>query len=128
MKKTIFILAIALSFSFVANAKLVNTSNHITSQFETLLDVNPLCKSILNGDIATVKKLIDLGMDVNEKSNGLTPAMYAARYNKPEILNLLINRGANLDVKCSKGYTAIKYAKISKASEAIKVLSSSKKK
>lgn len=91
-------------------------------------DVNPFCKAIMNGDIDTVKKLIDLGADVNEKSVGLTPAMFAARYNKAEILQLLIEDGANLKLKSDRGYTAKKYAEMSNATDALKVLESAMKK
>ena len=91
-------------------------------------DVNPFCKAIMTGDIGTVKKLIDLGADVNEKSVGMTPAMFAARYNKPEILKLLIDDGANLKLKSDKGYTARKYAEMSNATAALEVLESAMKK
>ena len=85
-------------------------------------DVNPFCKAIISGDIDTVKKMIDLGEDINRKSLGMTPAMFAARYNKPEILKLLIEDGANLRAKSDKGYTAKKYAEMSNATEALEVL------
>ena len=42
----------------------------------------------------------------------MTPLMYAAKYNRVEILNLLIERGAKLKVKSDKGYTALKYAEL----------------
>ena len=35
----------------------------------------------------------------------MTPAMFAARYNKAEILELLIENGADLKIKSDKGYT-----------------------
>jgi hypothetical protein len=90
-------------------------------------DVNPFCKAIMKGDVETVKKLIELGADVNEKSVGLTPAMFAARYNKAEILQLLIEDGANLKVKSDRGLTAEKYAEMSNALEALAVLKSARK-
>ncbi len=90
-------------------------------------DVNPFCKAIMQGDIVTVKKLIELGVDVNEKSVGLTPAMFAARYNKAEILQVLIDDGANLKLKSDRGYTAKKYAEMSNATEALAVLETAMK-
>ena len=90
-------------------------------------DVNPFCKAIMKGDIVTVKKLIELGVDVNEKSVGLSPAMFAARYNKAEILQLLIDDGANLKLKSDKGYTAKQYAEMSNATEALAVLETAMK-
>ncbi len=90
-------------------------------------DVNPFCKAIMEGDIETVKKFISLGEDVNRKSVGMTPAMFAARYNKPEILKLLIEDGANLKTKSDKGYTAKKYAEMSNAVEALAVIETAMK-
>lgn len=124
MKKTIIISAIALCFSIVSiNAK---TSFEPTKTYNTqsISKVSPFCVSIAKGDIATVKKLIELGANVNEKSNGMTPAMYAAKFNRCDILKLLIAKGAKLKVKSTKGMTAIKYAKLHKAVDAEKVLTS----
>lgn len=91
-------------------------------------DVNPFCKAIMNGDVETVKKFIELGEDINKKSVGLTPAMFAARYNKAEILQILIEDGANLKVKSDRGLTAKMYAERSKATDALAVLESAMKK
>ena len=74
--------------------------------------------SIAKGDTEIVKKLIANGEDVNRKSNGLTPVMYAAKYNRTEILLLLIANGANVKTKCNKGYTALAYAKATNAKDA----------
>ena len=78
-----------------------------------------MCVAISKGEIDLVKKLIDYGADVNEKSNGLTPLMIAARYNKVEIIKLLLANGAHLKEKNEIGITALKYAEISNAKEAI---------
>ncbi|MCF7568840.1 ankyrin repeat domain-containing protein [Sabulilitoribacter arenilitoris] len=122
MKKTIIISAIALCFSITTiNAKSIN---HNTKDYsiETVLQVSPFCVSIAKGDMDTVKKLIDLGVDVNKKSNGMTPLMYAAKFNRTDILKLLISKGAKLKVKCNRGLTAVKYAKQSNAKEALAIL------
>ncbi len=117
MKKTIIISAIALCIS-AFNVQASNLSdNTIYQKVLVKLEVSPFCVSIAKGDIETVKKLIDLGEDINQKSNGMTPVMYAAKYNRTEILKLLIQKGANLKVKSSKGMTAIKYAKLHKATD-----------
>ncbi|MCM5663680.1 ankyrin repeat domain-containing protein [Galbibacter mesophilus] len=85
--------------------------------------LSPFCMSIVKGDLATVQKLLSLGANVNEKSVGRTPAMYAARYNRAEILELLIAHDADLKAKCSgKGLTAMEYAKQSNAVDAIAIL------
>ena len=118
MKKTAVILAIALGFSFN-----LSNANHLpvsSTTMETVIapKISPLCMSIVKGDTETVKKLLGLGVDVNEKSGGMTPARYAARYNRVEILGHLIDSGANLKTKCDKGYTALEHAEMSNAVEA----------
>ena len=122
MKKTFIISAMALCFAVVnVNAKpLNNTVDHYTKT--AVFKVSPFCVSIAKGDLETVRKLINLGADVNEKSNGMTPAMYAAKFNRTEILKLLIVNGAKLKVKSDKGMTALKYAEIHKAKEAHAIL------
>lgn len=118
MKKSIIISAIALCFSIVSvNATPLTTT---VETFETVafFKVNSFCVSIAKGDIDTVKTLISRGEDVNEKSNGMTPVMYAAKFNRTEILNLLIAQGANLKAKSDKGMTALKYAELHGAKDA----------
>ena len=88
--------------------------------------ISSFCKAIMQGDIETVKKLITLGEDVNKKSLGMTPAIFAARYNKAEILKLLIKNGADLKIKSDKGYTIKKYAELSNAIDALTVLEAAK--
>ena len=124
MKKTIIISAIALCFSVVSvNAKSVNENvKSYNVESVAVFKVSPFCVAIAKGDIETVKKLITLGADVNQKSNGMTPAMFAAKYNRTDILKLLISKGAKLKVKSDKGMTAKKYAKQSKAKEALIII------
>lgn len=120
MKKTIILSALALCCSLVAvDAKTENTNSYSTL---AIGESSPFHMSIVKGDIATVKKLINLGTDVNKKWNGLTPVMYAAKYNRTEILELLIDNGANLKAKCDKGHTAIEYAELSHADAAKSII------
>ena len=125
MKKSVVIVAIAMAFSVTAlNAKNVISN---TSTYEVLAKkttVSPFCVSIAKGDIETVQKLIDLGINVNKTSNGLTPAMYAAKYNRLDILKILVENGAKLKAKSNKGMTAKKYAEISNAKDALMYLKS----
>ena len=124
MRKTIFIAAIAclLMVSGVyAENRTTNESTETTLNVKDLA-ISSFCKAILQVDIDTVKTLIELGEDVNQKSLDMTPAMFAARYNKAEILELLIANGADLSIKNDKGYTAKKLAKLSNATDALAVL------
>lgn len=89
--------------------------------------LTPFCKAIMNGDTATVEKMIQLGEDVNRKSLGKTPVIFAARYNQPEILKMLLENGADPTIRCDKGYSAMKYAELSNATEAMQVLRQAKK-
>ncbi len=125
MKKTFIITAIALGFSFTAlNARTQVVNSYVTEFVKPSSTVSPFCLSIAKGDIETVKKLIELGTDVNLKSNGMTPAMYAARYNRVDILKLLVKNGAKLDLKSDQGFKVKKYAELSNAKEALVYLES----
>ena len=126
MKKSIlFLLSIgilALSNSY-ANTDVANSKIN-----ETVITVNDnirsLCKAAMQGDVEKVRSLIATGERVNEKSLGMTPAMYAARYNKPEVLKILMLNQANLNIKSDQGYTVKEYAKMSKATQVLAILDS----
>jgi hypothetical protein len=122
MKKSIIISAIALCFSIVTvNATTLNsaTKNYTSAAF---FKVNSFCVSIAKGDLETVQKLISRGADINQKSNGMTPVMYAAKFNRVEILKLLIDKGANLKAQSDKKMTAAKYAELHGANDALAII------
>ena len=130
MRKTI--LTTVMAFSLCVSAVWAKSSVTFNSVNEAVLmvkadDINSFCKAIIQGDIETVKRLIELGEDVNKKSLGKTPAIFAARYNKTEILKLLIANGANLKIKCDKGFNAKKHAELSNAKEALEIINLSLK-
>jgi ankyrin repeat protein len=52
----------------------------------------------------------------------MTPLMVAARYNKTEIITYLLANGANIHIKDERGITALKYAELSLATEAVEIL------
>lgn len=120
MKKTI-ILGLALvafaNVSFASNSNLSNSNN-----VEVVFKPTPLCAAIIKGDIETVKKFIEYGADVNESSDGLTPLMLAARYNKAEIVKVLLEKGARAEIKDERGLTAVKYAEMSNATDTLALL------
>ena len=123
MKKSIIYLGAALIATtsvFPASNlyHLTNTSYEVTSS-ET---PSPLSIAISKGDLNIVRKLIEYGADVNEKSNGMSPLMVAARYNKTEIIKYLLSKGADINKKYENGFTALKYAELSNAHEAIELL------
>ena len=121
MKKIMIPVLICL-FSFgILNAKTIEKENNIVKT--VTYDISPLCKLIQKGDLEAVKTLIESGEDVNKRSKGLTPLMFAARYNKAGIAKLLIKNGAKLKSRSSKNnLTALAMAKKFKAVDVIKVI------
>ncbi len=120
MKKTIIITATAFIFSLSSINAMTKTETVIPShgyELNIKYSVSSFCVAVVKGDLETVKKLIDLGEDVNQKSKGMTPAMYAAKFNRVEVLKLLIEKGANLKARSDSGKTAMHYAKATKAKE-----------
>ncbi|WP_166387615.1 ankyrin repeat domain-containing protein [Polaribacter sp. 11A2H] len=124
MKKIILSMFVCLfAFSSInASTPKVLKSNKIISA-KTYSNVNAFCRLIQMGNYEAVKALIETGQNVNTKSTGLTPLMFAARHNKAKIAQLLIDNGAKLDIKSSIGnMTALLIGKRSKAVDAIKVI------
>ena len=123
MKKTIVYLGVALlaltNVTLASNFNPIQASKSIISVYDgaTLLGI-----AISKGDIEVVKKFIEYGVDVNEKSNGMTPLMVAARYNRVEIIKILLSSGANVKTKDEKGFTALNHAELSHANEAVQFL------
>lgn len=123
MKKTILTLSIAI---MAMGTGLMATESQSNVKFElenvSTVEISSFCKAVMQGDIDTVKRLIELGEDVNQKSLGMTPAMFAARYNKAEVLQMLIDHGANLKVISKQGFSVKKYAELSNATDVLAVL------
>lgn len=119
MKKTVAILALTLGFS-IANVNATISEYSSDSLEINLLEskASPLCTAIAKGDVDKVKVYLDQGVDLSAKSNGMLPIHYAARYNRVEIIKLLITAGSEIHVKCDKGYSAVKHAQITNATEA----------
>lgn len=120
MKKSVVYLSVILA-SF-ANISFASNVPNVEKSSVVLYDVTPLGNAIIKGDIETVKKFIEYGVNVNESFNGITPLMLAARSNKAEIVKLLLEKGADADLKDEKGNTAAKYAQMSKAVDALAIL------
>jgi ankyrin repeat protein len=116
MKKTIVYLGMAL-ITFT-NAAIASTENVTPTAVSARPTVTPLCTAISKGDFPTVKKFIEYGADVNERSNDMTPLMVAARYNNVEIVEYLLSKGADMNFKNDSGMTALKCANVSNAKDA----------
>ncbi|MGL2966685.1 ankyrin repeat domain-containing protein [Flavobacterium sp. XGLA_31] len=121
MKKTIIFAGLAL-VAF-ANVSLASNLSTVAPPTEITVNTNtPLCNAIYKGDLVTVKKFVEYGADVNETSNGMTPLMFAARYNKVEIIKYLLEKGADKNVKDERGNNAAKYAELSNSQDALALL------
>lgn len=123
MKKSIFYFGIALlAFTNVSLAS--NTSSADYKIIKTAYyGASPMNVAISKGDIKMVMKFIEYGTDVNQRTNDdMTPLMTAARYNKVEIIKMLLAQGARPNAKNTKGFTALKYAQLSNATEAVAIL------
>ncbi|NUY82337.1 ankyrin repeat domain-containing protein [Flavobacterium sp. MAH-1] len=119
MKKSIIYLGLALvSFVNVAIANETSTVS-VSDPKPTVKFVGgtPLCNAISKGEIEFVKKMVEYGADVNEKSNGMTPLMVAARYNQIEIAKFLLSKGASTKEKSENGFTALKWAEATGSKE-----------
>jgi uncharacterized protein len=117
MKKSILILS--LSFATLGNVIYASGGQTLTNNKEiTFFETTPLCKAIGKGDLVAVKVFIEYGADVNEVSDGMTPLMLAARYNRVDIIDLLLEKGAKIDTEDESGNTAMQYAENSKAANA----------
>ena len=91
--------------------------------------MNTFCQLIQAGNYKAVYTLIKDGAEINKESIKLTPLMYAARHNRVEIVKLLIAHGADLHKRSSgKGYTALKWAKLSNATESYNIIYAALKK
>jgi ankyrin repeat protein len=126
MKKSVIILGVALvALSNVAMAS--NQKSAVSDKIEVSINfASPLNVAISKGDLESVKKFIEYGADVNQISEDMTPLMVAARYNKIEIIKVLLEKGAKASNKNEQGFTALKYAQLSNAAEAIALLKDAK--
>lgn len=121
MKKSLILGLALITFSGAVNASNQSIQNQSISS--NISSATPLCVAISKGDVEVVRKFVEYGADVNQKSNGLTPLMLAARYNNIEIIKILLDGGADASVKNDRGLTALKLAELSNASEAVALLS-----
>ena len=127
-----YILTAALALGLIASANSIkenNFQNNLQNVTKTsTLEVSPFCQSISKNDIDTVKKLIKMGVSVNKFSGGKSPLMYAARYNRVEIIKLLVENGADVKALDKHGSSVAEYAKRSGAAEAYELLKEMRKK
>ena len=119
MKKSVIVLALALGFSISnGNASHDILTSDLNEVIINTVDVSPLSRAVATGNLEEVNKLIKAGANVNAKSNGMMPIHYAAKYNRVEIIKVLITAGSKIHQSCDKGYTPVRHAQKSNAKEA----------
>lgn len=68
-------------------------------------------RSVMTGDLQGVRSALDAGADIHRpNAHGITPLMAAARASRPEVAELLIERGARVRDVDKRGFTALHYA------------------
>jgi TonB family protein len=70
-----------------------------------------LTRAITDGDMATVRSLVAAGSDVNTTIGGQTPLILAVAFRHIDILKLLLEAGANPQIRDGLGMNAIDWAK-----------------
>lgn len=75
----------------------------------TASGMTALQKAVHKGDLKRVQELLDKGADINEWKFG-TALIFAASENRLEIAKLLIERGADVNVLGTNGWTALGFA------------------
>lgn len=70
----------------------------------------PLMDAAEEGDINTVKALLDKGEDVNKSGPDYTALMVASARGKTDVVKLLIDRGADVNMVVSTGMCALAFA------------------
>jgi ankyrin repeat protein len=119
MKKSVVVLALALGVSIgnlnATNSTATSAYNDILSQS---VEISPLCRAVATGNTEEVKRLINNGVDVNAASNGMMPIHYAAKYNRVDMIKVLITAGSKIHEPDNLGYTALRLAEKSNADDA----------
>lgn len=71
-----------------------------------------LLEVVNQGKSKLIPILLKIGADINAKSKirGETPLIVAVKTNRPKVVSILLNRGANVDDRNDNGNTALLYA------------------
>ncbi|OAV45151.1 ankyrin repeat domain-containing protein [Lewinella sp. 4G2] len=70
-----------------------------------------LFKTGFTGYVEVARQLLQMGLDVNQKSpqSGMTPLMVAANRNHLDLVKLLVENGATINVSCDNDHTPLTY-------------------
>jgi hypothetical protein len=86
--------------------------------------LSELQEAIKKGDIFKIQKLLDSGVSVNARGddNDWTPLMLAIEYDKVNVAEFLIHKGANVNLGRKKGWTPLIMASVSGDLDFVKFL------
>jgi hypothetical protein len=116
-------------FEFIENGDFPESVEQDIS--ENKIDINDVVKESYSpliiaaqlGRVRTVRKLIDLGAQVNAYTmDGDTALIEAAHENQLEVMLVLIEKGADIDFQDQEGYTALMWATEAGHIEAVTLL------
>lgn len=108
-----------------AAANPIRRSAHApTKRVEVPKDLTPLSAAVSEGDLATVKALLEAGEDPNILSgySGQTALHWAISLTDVKLVRLLLEHGADPNVESSSGVFPLIYAAGFKSSEIVKLL------
>ena len=112
MKRTFWFLMLVLLFSLFLAA---NASAGKPEE-------DKLRNAAENGDIVTVRSLLNQGVDVNSNAYGRTALLWAAQNKHMDIVRLLIEKGANVNTKDKNTGTPLIYEVINGQLDMVKLL------
>jgi hypothetical protein len=115
----VLVMAIRLGSTPIVEALLKNKADANSRDADT--DLTPLLRARTKRDIEPeiARLLLAAGADVNAASrrngnltSGFTPLMYASARGRDEVVQLLLERRANVNAKARSGFTALSMAKM----------------
>ncbi|MGB7393515.1 MAG: ankyrin repeat domain-containing protein [Pricia sp.] len=127
MRKSVIVFGILFGLmtgNVNANVNLIDKNPRL--QPKSIQNVAPLSLAIVQNDYRTVQRFLELGcnIEVRDKTMGMTPLMYAARYNNVPLLKLLVAKGASVGEISKLKLTALQYAEYANAADAVEYLKS----
>lgn len=86
--------------------------------------VTPLHCAVKNGYLQMAELILDAGADINAPGGNRqkTPLMFAASSCFPDVVHMLLAKGADIHAQDADGSTALDWAKISNCSDATKII------
>ncbi|KAL5470831.1 hypothetical protein EMCRGX_G028866 [Ephydatia muelleri] len=105
--------------ALAANRTVITGREHMATQ----KPLSPLFIAAMKGDLEEVKRLLALGVDINESTKwGNTPLHAACYKGRTEIARLLLERGADLKRTTKAGITPLHLACFGRHADTVRLL------